>query len=31
MSQWEVGPFQEIGGAVGTRTSQGKPVAVDKN
>lgn len=24
VSQWEAGPFQEIGGAVGTRTSQGK-------
>lgn len=24
VSQWETGPFQEAGGAVGTRTSQGK-------
>lgn len=30
VSQWEAGPFQEIGGAVGTRTSQGK-LAAAKN
>lgn len=31
VSQWEAGPFQEIGGAMGTRTSQGKLVAGKKS
>lgn len=28
MPQWEAGPFQETGGTVGTRTSQGELLLV---
>lgn len=31
VSQWEAGPVQEAGGAVGTRTGQGKLAAAGKN
>lgn len=31
VSQWEAGPFQEAGGAVGTRTSQGKLAAARRS